>query len=64
MLLLELNELHDSLARAQLHRTTALFEAVIKMTPDLVFVKDLQSRALLRNPAALFGLHPVRLTPA
>jgi PAS domain S-box-containing protein len=55
MLLLELNELHDSLARAQLHRTTALFEAVIKMTPDLVFVKDLQSRALLRNPAALFG---------
>jgi PAS domain S-box-containing protein len=25
------------------------------MTPDLVFVKDLESRALLRNPAALFG---------
>jgi PAS domain S-box-containing protein len=25
------------------------------MTPDLVFVKDLQSKALLRNPAALFG---------
>jgi PAS domain S-box-containing protein len=25
------------------------------MTPDLVYVKDLQSRALLRNPAALFG---------
>ena len=25
------------------------------MTPDLVFVKDLESRALLRNPAALLG---------
>jgi PAS domain S-box-containing protein len=25
------------------------------MTPELVFVKDLNSRALLRNPAALFG---------
>lgn len=54
-LLLELNQIHDRLTRAQLHRTTALFEAVINMTPDLVFVKDLQSRALLRNPAALFG---------
>lgn len=40
---------------ADLHRTTALFEAVINMTPDLVFVKDLESRALLRNPAALLG---------
>jgi PAS domain S-box-containing protein len=39
----------------RVHRTSALFEAVINMTPDLVFVKDLQSRALLRNPAALFG---------
>jgi len=54
-LLLELNELYGRVARSELHRTTALFEAVIKMTPDLVFVKDLQSRALLRNPAALFG---------
>ncbi len=40
---------------ADLHRTTALFEAVINMTPDLVYVKDRQSRALLRNPAALLG---------
>jgi PAS domain S-box-containing protein len=51
MLLRELNESH---ARAG-HRANALFEAVINMTPDLVFVKDLQSRALLRNPAARFG---------
>jgi PAS domain S-box-containing protein len=42
-------------ARSELHRTTALFEAVINMTPDLVFVKDLDSKALLRNPAARFG---------
>jgi PAS domain S-box-containing protein len=55
MLLLELNQLYDKVSRAQLHRTTALFEAVINMTPDLVFVKDLESKALLRNPAALFG---------
>jgi PAS domain S-box-containing protein len=54
-LLLELNELYDKIPRIQLHRTTALFEAVINMTPDLVFVKDLESKALLRNPAALFG---------
>jgi PAS domain S-box-containing protein len=44
-----------SQAQADLHRATSLFEAVINITPDLVFVKDLQSRALLRNPAALFG---------
>jgi PAS domain S-box-containing protein len=55
VLLLELNELYGRSARAEFHRTAALFEAVINMTPDLVFVKDLQSRALLRNPAALFG---------
>jgi PAS domain S-box-containing protein len=55
MLLQELNELHARATRADLHRATALFEAVINMTPDLVFVKDLQSRALLRNPAARFG---------
>jgi PAS domain S-box-containing protein len=55
MLLQELNEMHARVARADLHRATALFEAVINMTPDLVFVKDLQSRALLRNPAARFG---------
>jgi len=55
MLLWELNELHDRVAQSELRRTTALFEAVINMTPDLVFVKDLQSKALLRNPAALFG---------
>jgi PAS domain S-box-containing protein len=54
-LLLELNELYGRAVQSELHRTTALFEAVINMTPDLVFVKDLQSRALLRNPAALFG---------
>ena len=54
-LLLELNELHYRVAQSELRRTTALFEAVINMTPDLVFVKDLQSKALLRNPAALFG---------
>jgi PAS domain S-box-containing protein len=55
MLLTEFNELYDRVAQSELHRTTALFEAVINMTPDLVFVKDLQSKALLRNPAALFG---------
>jgi PAS domain S-box-containing protein len=55
MLLQELNEFHARATRADLHRATALFEAVINMTPDLVFVKDLQSRALLRNPAARFG---------
>jgi PAS domain S-box-containing protein len=55
MLLLELNTLYDRVARSELRRATALFEAVINMTPDLVFVKDLQSKALLRNPAALFG---------
>ena len=54
-LLLELNDLYGRVAQAELHRANALFEAVINMTPDLVFVKDLQSRALLRNPAALFG---------
>jgi PAS domain S-box-containing protein len=55
MLLYEVNELHARALGADLHRATALFEAVINMTPDLVFVKDLQSRALLRNPAARFG---------
>ena len=55
MLLVELNSLYDRLARSEIHRATALFEAVINMTPDLVYVKDLESRALLRNPAALFG---------
>ena len=55
MLLRELNELHTRTVGADLHRATALFESVINMTPDLVFVKDLQSRALLRNPAARFG---------
>jgi PAS domain S-box-containing protein len=55
MLLYEMNELHARAVGADLHRATALFEAVINMTPDLVFVKDLQSRALLRNPAARFG---------
>ena len=42
-------------ASAELKRTTALFETIIKMTPDLIYVKDLDSKALLRNPAALFG---------
>jgi PAS domain S-box-containing protein len=51
MLLQGLNESHARAGR----RANALFEAVIDMTPDLVFVKDLQSRALLRNPAARFG---------
>jgi PAS domain S-box-containing protein len=51
MLLQEQNELHARAGR----RANALFEAVINMTPDLVFVKDLHSRALLRNPAARFG---------
>jgi PAS domain S-box-containing protein len=55
MLLMELNEVYDRVVQSELRRTTALFEAVINMTPDLVFVKDLQSKALLRNPAALFG---------
>jgi PAS domain S-box-containing protein len=55
MLLHQMNEAHARATRADLHRANALFEAVINMTPDLVFVKDLQSRALLRNPAARFG---------
>jgi PAS domain S-box-containing protein len=55
MLLAELAELYVRPAQADLHRATALFEAIINMTPDLVFVKDLESRALLRNPAARFG---------
>ena len=42
-------------AKAELTRTSSLFQTVINMTPDLVYVKDLESRALLRNPAALFG---------
>ncbi len=42
-------------AQAELKRTTALFETIINMTPDLIYVKDLESKALLRNPAALFG---------
>ena len=54
-MLVELNRIQERIARAELHRATSLFEAVINMTPDLVFVKDLSSRALLRNPAALFG---------
>ena len=54
-MLFELNRIQDRMFRAELHRATSLFEAVINMTPDLVFVKDLNSRALLRNPAALFG---------
>jgi PAS domain S-box-containing protein len=54
-LLIELNIIQSRMMRAELYRTTALFEAVINMTPDLVFVKDLESRALLRNPAARFG---------
>jgi PAS domain S-box-containing protein len=54
-LLFELNAIYDRLMRAELHRTTSLFEAIFNMTPDLVFVKDLESRAILRNPAAMFG---------
>ena len=54
-MLVQLNKIQERVARAELHRATSLFEAVINMTPDLVFVKDLNSRALLRNPAALFG---------
>ena len=54
-LLMQLDDAYGRVAATELHRATALFEAVINMTPDLVFVKDLQSRALLRNPAALFG---------
>jgi uncharacterized membrane protein len=44
MLLLELNELYDKVARARLHRTTALFEAVINMTPDLSSSKIWRAR--------------------
>jgi PAS domain S-box-containing protein len=40
---------------ADLYRSNSLLESIINMTPDLVFVKDLESRAILRNPAALFG---------
>lgn len=54
-LLIELNTVYDRLLKTELHRSNTLFESVINMTPDLVFVKDLQSRAILRNPAAMFG---------
>ena len=54
-MLIEFSRIQERMARAELHRATSLFEAVINITPDLVFVKDLGSRALLRNPAALFG---------
>jgi PAS domain S-box-containing protein len=54
-MLIELSEVHEMAARAELHRAESLFEAVINMTPDLVYVKELESRALLRNPAARFG---------
>jgi PAS domain S-box-containing protein len=54
-MLIKLNRIQERIARAELHRATSLFEAVINMTPEFVFVKDLNSRALLRNPAALFG---------
>ena len=54
-MLIELSRVHERAARAELYRVESLFEAVINMTPDLVFVKDLESRALLRNPAARLG---------
>ncbi len=40
-------------ARAELSRTATLLEAIIKLTPDLVYVKDRDSRTILTNPATL-----------
>ncbi|HWV42732.1 sensor histidine kinase [Pseudorhodoplanes sp.] len=40
-------------ARAELHRTARLLESITHLTPDLVYVKDRQSRTLLTNPATL-----------
>ncbi len=40
-------------ARAELVRTSALLDSIITATPDLVYVKDTESRTLLANPAAL-----------
>jgi PAS domain S-box-containing protein len=40
---------------AELQRTAALLETIINLTPDLIFAKDLEGRAILRNRAALFG---------
>jgi PAS domain S-box-containing protein len=40
-------------ARAELVRTSALLETIIAVTPDLVYVKDTNSRTILTNPAAL-----------
>lgn len=44
-------------ARSELFRTSGLLESIINLTPDLVYVKDRDSRTILTNPAtlALYG---------
>ena len=44
-------------ANAALHETLALFRGVAESTPDLIFVKDLELRIAMANPATcrLFG---------
>ena len=49
-LLVELNNIQSRMMRVELHRATALFEAVINMTPDLVFVKDLEESRPATQP--------------
>ncbi|HKO88457.1 MAG TPA: PAS domain S-box protein [Burkholderiales bacterium] len=44
-------------ANAALHDTLALFRGVTESTPDLVFVKDLQGRVLMANPATTKALN-------
>lgn len=41
------------LARAELHRTAALLETIINVTPMLIYAKDRSGRIVLSNPATL-----------
>ncbi|MGD9923630.1 MAG: sensor histidine kinase [Pseudorhodoplanes sp.] len=40
-------------AVAELHRTSNLLHSIINLTPDLVYVKDADSKTILTNPATL-----------
>ena len=40
-------------ARAELFQTSSLLHSIINLTPDLVYVKDADSKTLLTNPATL-----------
>lgn len=43
-------------ANTALHETLALFRGVTENTPDMIFVKDLQGRMLMANPATVKAL--------